>query len=364
VGHRSKKRVLVVEDDEELRHVLRELLQKAGFEVAEARDGHEALSMLRSEKDLDAMVLDLMMPGMDGWQVRAAQLKDPELASTPVVVLTADPTAKAAAIDADVVLEKPFRFEVLLAAISDVVSASERREMSARMAHAERLAALGTMAAGIAHEVNNPLTVVNGALRYAQRALQNGSALEQCAPVLERIEDGLACAERIAKLVKDIAVFARATTPLESLDIAELVRTASAIAASEMVKNDVKLSLQLEPGLVVLADEARLVQVFVNLLVNAAQAVRRDVPGWVEVCSRVTESGDVEVRVTDNGSGIADDALDKIFEPFYTTKPSGFGTGLGLWVSRGIVASFGGHIEVESELGRGTTFRVLLPAMS
>jgi signal transduction histidine kinase len=217
------------------------------------------------------------------------------------------------------------------------------------------------MAAGIAHEVNNPLTVVSGALRYTQQVLQSGSAFEQRTRVLERIEDGLACAERIAKLVKDIAVFARATAPFESLDTAELMRTACAIAVSEMEKNDVTLSLHLEPGLVVLAEEGRLVQVFVNLLVNAAQAVRRGVPGRVEVRSRLAETGEVEVQVTDNGSGIADNALGKIFEPFYTTKPAGSGTGLGLWVCRGIVASFGGHIEVESELGRGTTFRVLLP---
>jgi CheY-like chemotaxis protein len=156
----SGRTLLVVEDDADIRDALDGLLSLEGFRIAGCGNGREALDWLRTSPKPDVILLDLMMPVMDGWQFRVAQKDDPEFSNIPVVALSADATAKAAAIDADAYLKKPVDYETLIDTIDRLLVASEHRELQARLAQTDRLTSLGTLAAGVAHEINNPLAYV------------------------------------------------------------------------------------------------------------------------------------------------------------------------------------------------------------
>src|SRR3954469_2162174 len=147
------RRLLLVEDDGELRSSLSELLETDGYNVIGASNGSEALDYLRKSPAPDLILLDLMMPVKDGWQFRVEQRRDPAISAIPVLAMSADDTPKAAAIDADLYIKKPFEWNALLSGIRRVIETK-------RLMHLDRMSSLGTLAAGIAHEINNPLTYV------------------------------------------------------------------------------------------------------------------------------------------------------------------------------------------------------------
>ena len=167
----SGRSLLVVEDDADIREALDGLLSMEGFRVAGCSNGREALDWLRTSPKPDIILLDLMMPVMDGWQFRVAQKDDPELATIPVLALSADSTAKAAAIDAEAYLKKPVDYDTLIATIDRLLVESEHREIQARLAQTDRLTSLGTLAVGVAHEINNPLAYVLLNLGYVAEEL-------------------------------------------------------------------------------------------------------------------------------------------------------------------------------------------------
>ena len=158
------RRLLIVDDDVEMRNSLIALLETEGCQVVGASNGLEALDCLRRIPPPDVILLDLMMPIKNGWEFRLAQKRDDALASIPVVAMSADDSPKAAAIDAEGYVKKPFKYPELVASIVRVIQAK-------RLAHLDRLASLGTLAAGIAHEINNPLTYVINNLAMVQRHL-------------------------------------------------------------------------------------------------------------------------------------------------------------------------------------------------
>ena len=179
--------LLVVEDDADIREALDGLLSMEGFRVTGCSNGREALDVLHVSARPDLILLDLMMPVMDGWQFRVAQKDDPQLATIPVLALSADATAKAAAIDADAYLKKPVDYETLIDTIDRLLVASEHRELQARLAQTDRLTSLGTLAAGVAHEINNPLAYVLLNLGFVAEALpQPASAARRPRPARPR----------------------------------------------------------------------------------------------------------------------------------------------------------------------------------
>src|SRR5262249_19965782 len=176
-GAPGERRLLLVEDDAELRSSLSDLLTGDGYEVLGASNGSEALDLLKQAPLPDLILLDLMMPVKDGWQFRIEQKRDPSIASIPVLAISADDTPKAVAIDAEVYIKKPFQYATLLDAIRRVIEEK-------RLIHLDRMASLGTLAAGIAHEINNPLTYVIANLQLLEEEVPR--LAHEYASVIER----------------------------------------------------------------------------------------------------------------------------------------------------------------------------------
>jgi signal transduction histidine kinase len=356
--HRVAPKLLVVEDDEEFRHLLMRALRVSGFEVVEATNGKDALAQLIAVEP-DVVVLDLMMPGTDGWEFRVAQKKDPRVADIPVVVLTADDSAKAEAIDAALCLHKPIELRTLVSGVHAVLDRAERQRLATQLAHTERLASLGTLAAGIAHEINNPLTAVLGNATLARRRAKRLVGSDG-ARLLEPLDAVIECAERIQRIVREVSVFGRANDPVEQVLVSEVIDSALALLDSEL-RAVAQVSRHIEAETYVVANRGRLMQVVVNLLMNAAQAISDAQSGKISVSTGVWSPGEVFITVSDTGPGIPEPLRQRIFDPFFTTKPPGQGTGLGLSICASLVRALSGRIEVESAVGEGTQMRVILP---
>jgi PAS domain S-box-containing protein len=248
---------------------------------------------------------------------------------------------------------------VALAVLHDV---TERREMLARLAVADRLISVGTLAAGVAHELSAPLGDLSTRLLDLSRRLHEAPA-PPGGDALEALDESIEGAGRLRAIVEDLRTFVR--TPERDAgpaDLEAVLRSCVGMAWSQIHH---RARLEREVGRLppVAGNPARLAQVFVNLLVNAAQAIEEGSPqaNVIRLAAEALPDARVAVEVTDTGNGIAPAVLPHIFEPFFTTKPASIGTGLGLSICRSIVQGLGGTIEVQSQPGRGSTFRVVLP---
>jgi signal transduction histidine kinase/CheY-like chemotaxis protein len=256
------------------------------------------------------------------------------------------------------------RLLTLSATLSRQVDSRTREVIEAResLVRAERLTALGRLSASVGHEINNPLSYVVGNLEYALSTLDSREVPGQ---VLDALNDARGGAERIGRIVRELRVFGRgAPVPERELtNPCEALESALKLTGNEL-RCRARLARVLEAVPPVLADPTQLTQVFVNVLLNAAQAIpeaRTAGSTVITVRSRKTSDGMVAIEVVDPGRGISESDQRRLFEPFFTTKPQDQGTGLGLFVSLGIISSFGGKIEIDSTLGEGTTVRILLP---
>jgi signal transduction histidine kinase len=357
----SAQSILIIEDDDDIRDTLIRLLRDEGYETAACANGLEALERLRLGHRADVILLDLMMPIMDGWEFRVQQKADPRIASIPVLAISADTSAKAAAIDAEAYLRKPIDYETLVGSVERTIVASERRRLQAKMVETERLVALGTLAAGVAHEINNPLAYVMANRDYVALALDRGEPLryEPLRDALSEMRDGC---ERIRTIVQDLRLLSRASDEEEiGVDVRRVLDSSANIVMNE-IRRRARLTRDYEEVPTIRASAPRLGQVFLNLILNAAQAIPEGRAGQNEIrlTTRVTGE-DVIVEVRDTGTGIPAEVRGRIFDPFFTTKDVGSGTGLGLSISHNIIRNLGGEISVESTPGAGTTFRVRLP---
>ncbi len=251
----------------------------------------------------------------------------------------------------------------VLCSLSDV---SERKRMEAQLALADRMSSLGTLAAGVAHEVNNPLSYVSMHTALLRERLAHAAPCDGCGPLfaesLAHLADVSHGLDRVRTIARDLRTFARG-------DDAELAPTdANAVIESScsLVRSELGSRAQLVKVFGALprvrANETRLGQVVLNLLINAVQAMPSGAAtaNTITVTTSIVADGRVQIEVRDSGVGIAPENLSRIFAPFFTTKAVGEGTGLGLWVCHSLVNAMGGEIAVESERGHGTVFRVLL----
>jgi two-component system, cell cycle sensor histidine kinase and response regulator CckA len=243
---------------------------------------------------------------------------------------------------------------------------SERKHVQAQLIQSSRLASLGTLAAGIAHEINNPLAYVISNLELLAGAIGEQDAskslnLRDLADMTAHAKDG---AERVRKIVRGLKIFARADEERRVvLDVRAVVDLSVDMAFNE-IRHRARLVKEYGDTPRIEADAGRLAQVFINLLVNAAQSIPEGQAerNEIRIVTSTDAAGRAVVTVTDSGAGITADIVDRIFEPFFTTKAVGVGTGLGLSISHGIVADLGGELTVKSTVGKGTEFRVALPA--
>jgi signal transduction histidine kinase len=378
--------VLLVDDDPMILKSLRRALHRTPWTLLAAGSGAEALALMEREP-VWVVVADYRMPEMDGLDLLNRIKQRWPLVQRVMLTGAANLEVIERAVNESEVyrfLNKPWSDSQLRATVGDCIDrvalerSNERyrqelaernrqleeinRELerqveqrTAALLHAEKMAALGRMAGGVAHEINNPL---GGILAFAQVLARDLGGEGEHVEALDTIQT---CATRCKTIVDNLLSFSRkpAGEAGGRLSINEVVEVAMGVARLHPRAKDAQVELELSPGLPpVFGRASMLQQVLVNLLQNAFQAAE-DEP---EVRVRTScEAGEVVVAVGDRGSGIADDVLPHIFEPFYTTKETGQGTGLGLSICYGIVQEHGGRLEVDSRAGTGTTFFLRLP---
>ncbi len=371
-------RILVVEDESIVAKDLELTLKRLGYSVpATASSAEDAMSKAGQYRP-DLVLMDIHLQGAtDG--IATAQRLRREM-NIPVIYLTAyaddDTVARARETEPFGYLLKPFNERELRSTLEIAIY---KHEAEARLRHNDRMISIGTMAAGVAHEINNPLSYVIANLDFITKSITSMSAdvaalpLEPAAaePLLEQLRhandavvDAGVGADRVRKIVSDLSKFVRVSEPARApIDLHEALETAIRMSAHQIQHHAM---LVREPGATppVLATKQGLEQVFINLLVNAAQAMPAGRPqaNRIRVVTRTDAEGRAVVEIEDTGAGITPEDRARIFDPFFTTKPVGFGTGLGLSICHKIISDFGGTIAVECVVGRGALFRITLPA--
>ena len=228
------------------------------------------------------------------------------------------------------------------------------RRTAERARAAEQLAAIGTLLAGLAHEIGTPMGVIQGHAKMLERAVSDDDAKWR----LETIQKQIG---RISRIIQALLNMARPAPPRRTpVTLKPLLENTLSFLSEKLRRRDIETELDCSPGSVVDGDPESLQQLFLNLFLNAADAMPEG--GILRVSLSVMDEGEVEIRVTDTGMGIPRRDLQRVFDPFYTTKTASEGNGLGLMVCKGIVTDHAGSIEVSSTEGQGTEFRILLPA--
>jgi signal transduction histidine kinase len=416
-------KVLVVDDTPDVVRLVARFLERAGHQVATAVDGPQGLRMARANPP-DAILLDVMMPGMDGIEVLRHLKEDPELGGIPVILVTAKSSNQdvVAGLEAGAhdYVAKPFTREVLLARVEAAVRVKQSHDRLAEanrrlqeeivqrvraqreLAEARRLQAIGHLAAGIAHELNTPAQYLADNIRFLKQALstleelldrfhrllrtakRDGVSDALLAEVEKAMEDAdlvflstevsqaigqaLEGVEQVASIVRSMKEFAQpGARHKQPVDLNQILLDTLTIARNEWrdvadLVTDFAEDLPMVPCL-----PSDLRQALVNLLVNAAEAIAEAVKdgarGKGTLTVRTRRDGDwAEIRVEDTGVGIPPSIQDQVFDPFFTTKAPGKGFGQGLSIARSIIVErHGGTMAFETEVGRGTAFVVRLP---
>jgi signal transduction histidine kinase len=359
----SRARLLIVEDNVVLAENLDDIFSSRGYAVAHANSASAALAIARNE-GFELALVDVNLPDSAGTDLLPA-LRD-ACPNAEIVVITGHATLDAAVAavrgGAFHYVAKPFKVDELIATVDGALrhasSQRERRALERRAAEAEALAHMGTLAAGLAHEIRNPL---NAALLQLHLLGRGVARLDEAAR--EGLERRVTIVEgelkRLERLLSDFLELAR-PRPMarEPVDLGALVGEVLTFQEPAAQAQGIALLRRTEEGVLALGDRERLKQVLYNLVANALEASGA---GAVTVgCERDPDGERVRLRVADTGRGIPRATLARIFEPFFTTKEAG--TGLGLSIVRQIVQRLGGDVEVRSVEGRGTEVEVSIPA--
>lgn len=372
--------ILLVDDENSYREILAKRLTHRGMYVRQADGGEKALKMLE-QQPAEIIVLDIKMQGMNG--IECLQHIKERHAGAEVIMLTGNADVqsgvegiKSGAFD---YLTKPVELEHLIRKIMQAHNKirrclAEKQEIEFKerikqqMVVSERLVALGTMATGVAHEINNPLAVIKDAAGWlgqilAKPEMNSTPRIDDLKKGLEQINKSV---NRASKITQQLLQAVKTQT-MEMVDpstfvevsIKDLAEEAISLVQPDSSRKNIEVLLKsVEPHPVAWTDPFQLLQVLLNLLSNSIQAT--DPEGQI-IVSLNGSLEEAKIVIQDNGSGISKENLARIFEPFFTTKSVGQGTGIGLYVSWGIITNLGGLIGVESEVGKGTIFTITLP---
>ncbi|WP_210396133.1 sensor histidine kinase [Motiliproteus sediminis] len=401
--------ILAIDDSASARELLAHLLQLQGYQVYTATDGTTGLEAV-AEVQPDLILLDINMPGLDGFQVCEQLQDEPAFSNIPVIFLSAnsDSDSKVRAFSSGGVdfLTKPFQPEELLARVSTHLKLQryqqrlqgknqelkqlldDRERLQGQVIQNEKMASIGTLAAGVAHEINNPIGYVNSnltslghyvdnlmtlldlyrqgeatlsdqqlanAIRNHKRQIDYDYLVDDLPALINESIEGL---ERVKNTVLNLKNFSHAGTGEKVwCDLQQEVENTLSVVWNELkYKAEVVKEYRNVPKVYCVL--SHIGQVLMNLLVNAAHAIEEH--GTIRI-STGCDAHWAWVDIEDDGKGIPANVLPHIFDPFFTTKPQGQGTGLGLSLSLGIIEKHQGKLEVQSEVGKGSRFRIKLP---
>ncbi len=366
-------RALLVEDVETDAALLVRELERGGFEVTHQRvDTPEAMSAALAAERWDVVLADYTLPRFNApHALRVLQERDLDL---PFIIVSgtvnediAVESLRAGAHDFMAKSKLGRLIPAIERELRDVALRAEQRKLREQLLISERMASVGTVAAGVAHEINNPLACVLANLDLAERGLAERAGslglMVEFEEVREELRDAREAAERIRNMVRDLKLFSRIREePTGPVDVTHVLESTLRIASNE-IRHRARLVTSYGNTPPVQASESRLGQVFLNLVVNAAQAIGEGQvkDNEIRISTSVAPNNRVLIEIADTGSGMPPEVLARLFTPFFTTKPVGVGTGLGLSICHRIVTGFGGTIDVSSEVGKGTTFRLWLP---
>lgn len=388
------KPVLVIDDEETIRNLICTILESEGHDSRIAENGEIGIQLFE-EYEPDIVVTDVRMPKMDGIEVlkRIKQIK----AETEVIVITGhgeiNLAIEALHLNASDFIQKPFAVNAFLVALKRAAEKFDMREQleqaQIQLLQSEKMASLGQLAAGVAHEINNPIGFVNSNLgtlkKYSEKIVDVISQLSRLVEeskndelinnfrsikskskidfIIEDIDsiidESMEGTGRVKQIVLDMKNYSRIDSKkLEEYNINEGIESTLNIVRNEIKYNcEVKKDLNELP--LIKCFPQQLNQVIMNLLVNASQSIEGK--GIITIKTEPVEGG-INIEIGDNGSGIPHEIIDKIFDPFFTTKDIGKGTGLGLNIVYNVIKKHGGTIDVDSKIGIGTTFKIHLPS--
>jgi signal transduction histidine kinase len=383
-------KILIVDDEKVTMKNLEHVMKNEGYEVIGTESGQNALKLL-DEYQFDVILTDIRMEEVDGIQIlkRCRELYP----DTEVIMITGYASLESAIHamkqGAFYYIAKPFKLDEVRKvvkeavekvklkkeniALLDVKSSLEHAveeavgklyEKQAQLIAAEKLAILGTFAAGVAHEINNPLAIINEKAGLMKDILEMSEDCKHKTRFLNLLDAIFESVNRCQRVTHRILGFARKTeVSIEIFNLNDLIKYLTVFLEKEIFYKNIHLELNLKENLPeVRSDKGQLQQVFLNIIKNAIDAVENG--GLVAVSTDIKDENMVKVSIKDNGHGISGEDLKHMFEPFFTTKEKGKGTGLGLSITYGIVKNLGGNILVESEVNKGTTFIVEIPTNS
>ena len=370
-------RLLLVDDEEGFRMTIAKRLERRGFSQIQASCGEQCLEILDREP-VDVVVLDVKMPGISGIEtLKAIKQKHDKI---QVILLTGNVAVsdgiqgiKAGAYD---YLTKPVEIDHLVNKVRQAFEMTRleeqktaqlayRKKLEKKIVDTERLVSLGTMSTGIAHEINNPLAIINEAAGFIKQVvtaptMDTDSQKKALLLGVEKIEKSVKRASRITHQL--LGHVKRQRPQVSEVDLTILMHETLGLLEKEVDSKQIRIIWKLhQKKLFLWSDAYQIRQVLINLLNNAIHAVGDN--GCITLSSRETQDA-IFLEVGDNGRGIPRENLGKIFDPFFTTKSFDEGTGLGLFVVHKIMSDLKGEIEVSSTVGKGTCFTITLPKMA
>jgi signal transduction histidine kinase len=383
---RKEYKILIVDDVPHNIQVLANILKEAGYQLGFAKDGKAALTHMESAK-FDLILLDIMMPGVDGYEVCAQLKKDRRTKDVPVIFITAlhgtESKTKGFELGAVDYITKPFDAQEVLArvkthlTIRDYATRLEQmvEERTRQLIHADRLATLGTFSAAIIHEINSPLSYILGNTkllelfwntahpimeRYTKENMTDElrKDVAEMNEWLKYLQEGC---DRISRLVKSLKAYSRQSDAQKELTpVFDIINDALYLVGHKLKIHGIKVNVTVTPNLKIYCDPQKISQVFVNLIDNACDAME-DQRGKITINANPLNDH-ISIRIRDNGPGISEERADRIFEPFFTTKRKECGTGLGLFIVSTIIKEHGGKISLSLFNNRkGAEFTIILP---